>query len=37
MTYRMGIVGLGKMGGFHADWIAKHPQMELAGYLREEP
>ncbi len=37
MTYRMGIVGMGKMGGFHADWIARHPQMELRAICEKNP
>jgi scyllo-inositol 2-dehydrogenase (NADP+) len=35
--YRMGIVGMGKMGGFHADWIAKHPRMELRAICEKNP
>ena len=37
MAYRMGIVGMGKMGGFHADWIAKNPQMELRAICEKNP
>jgi len=35
--YGLGIVGMGKMGGFHADWIAKHPRMELRAICEKNP
>jgi predicted dehydrogenase len=33
----MGIVGMGKMGGFHAEWIAKNPQLELCAICEKNP
>ena len=37
MVYRMGIVGMGKMGGFHAEWIAANPQLELGAICEKNP
>lgn len=37
MAYRMGIVGMGKMGGFHAEWIAKNSDMELRAICEKNP
>jgi scyllo-inositol 2-dehydrogenase (NADP+) len=37
MAYRMGIVGMGRMGGFHAEWIAGNPDMELRAICEKNP